>query len=193
MSDNKLDYIVIDFETANFDRYSAIQVGLVRFIGGEEKDSLESLIKPPTSFFIKEWTEKIHGLTLEDVKDAPCFDEVWENKVMPFINQTPNLPLVAHNAIFDMSVIRESCEFYGLDVPKIRYFDTLPLARKMWPELSHKLPDLGKHFNIKYKAHDALEDSRTCGLIVKIAAEEKKCTNIGQLLFSNNLCLKPIM
>ena len=36
---NKLDYIAIDFETANQYRNSACSVGLVRFIDGKESDS----------------------------------------------------------------------------------------------------------------------------------------------------------
>ena len=183
---NKLDFIVVDFETANFDRYSAIEIGLVRFVGGVEVDSMEALIKPPTTYFIQEWTDNIHHLTYDDVKNSPTFDEVWNNEVMPFINKTPKLPLVAHNAQFDMSVIRGSCEFYALEVPKFRYLDTLRISRKLWPELSHKLTDLGEHFNIQYRAHDALEDSRTCGKILLLAAEEKGAQSVGDLLFKIN-------
>lgn len=190
---NKLDFIVIDFETANWQRNSAIQVGLVRFVGGQEVDSMVALIKPPTTYFVEEWTKTIHGLCYEDVKDAPYFDEVWTNEVMPFINKTPNLPLVAHNATFDMSVIKGCCEYYGLDIPNIKYFDSLAIAKKVWPDVSHKLTSLGEQFNIQYRAHDALEDSRTCGKIVLIAAEEKNCNSVGLLLFTLHLTLKPLM
>ena len=36
---------------------------------------------------------------------------------------------------------------------------------------SHTLTELGTHFCIEYLAHDALEDSRTCGQIIKLAAD----------------------
>ena len=36
---------------------------------------------------------------------------------------------------------------------------------------SHKLTEIGTHFCIEYLAHDALEDSRTCGQIIKLAAD----------------------
>lgn len=190
--DNKLDFIVIDFETANFDRYSAIEVGLVRYVGGKAVDSMEALIKPPSNYFITEWTEKIHHLSYDDVKDCPTFDEVWSKQVMPFINKTPKLPLVAHNAMFDMSVIRGSCEYYGMDIPNIKYFDSLKIAKKVWPEDSHKLTDLGAKFNIEYNAHDALEDSYTCGKIILIAADLLQCDSVGSLLFNLHLCLSPL-
>ena len=44
--DMAFDYIAIDFETANTYANSACSVGLVRFIGGKETDSVHSLIPP---------------------------------------------------------------------------------------------------------------------------------------------------
>ena len=191
---SKLDYIVIDFETANWSRSSACSVGLVRFIDGRETDSLNALIKPPTGFFIKEWTETIHGLSYDDVRNEPYFPDIWQQQVMPFINKTPNLPLVAHNATFDMSVIKGCCDHYEMAVPNIRYFDSLPIARKTWPELkSHKLTYLGAHFGIEYKAHDALEDSRTCGLIVNLAADKWKVTTVEGLVTCCKCQIKPLV
>lgn len=100
-----LDYIAIDFETANQYGSSAISVGLVRYINGKETDDIYERICPPTDYFVQEWIDKVHHLTYADVKDSPKFPEVWDQKIIPFIEKTPGLPLVAHNAKFDMSVI----------------------------------------------------------------------------------------
>lgn len=179
---NKLDYITIDFETANYYRNSACQVGLVRFENGKEVDSLTALIKPAKMYFVPEFTENIHGISYDDVRDKPLFPEVWDTLVMPFINKK-KVPLVAHNAGFDMNVIRECCSYFGMELPELSYFDSLSLARSVWPEFeSHKLTELGKHFGIEYLAHDALEDSRTCGLIIGKAAEKCESESIGDLL-----------
>ena len=83
---NKLDYIAIDFETANHYMNSACSVGLVRFIDGQEVDSCYSLIHPAKMYFIPEWTETIHHITYKDVYNKPYFPEVWDTMVMPFIN-----------------------------------------------------------------------------------------------------------
>lgn len=190
---NKLDYIVIDFETANWNRNSACAVGLVRFINGKETDSVSSLIKPPTGFFIKEWTETIHGICYDDVRNKPYFPEIWQQIVMPFILKTPALPLVAHNATFDMSVIKGCCSQYKMDVPDLNYFDSLPIARRTWPELkSHKLTSLGEIFHIQYKAHDALEDSRTCGKIVALSADKWNVTSVEELVRCCNSSIKKL-
>ncbi len=180
----KLDYIAIDFETANYYKNSACAVGLVRFIDGKETDSVYSLIHPAKMYFIPEWTRDIHHISYEDVCNKPYFPEIWETMVLPFIDQTPGVPLVAHNGnMFDMPVIKGCCEYYQLPLPHFGYFDSLIVARKTWPKLrSHKLTDLGAHFNIEYLAHDALEDSRTCGQIIKLAADEWGVNSVEELL-----------
>ena len=111
--------------------------------------------------------------------------------VMPFIKKTPGIPLVAHNGnMFDMPVIQSCCEYFGMDVPKLEYFDSLVVAKKTWPELeSHKLTELGAHFGIEYLAHDALEDSRTCGQIIKLAADKWGVSSVEELL---KACGSPI-
>ena len=49
---DKLDYIAIDFETANYYKNSACSIGLVRFIDGKETDACYSLIHPAKMYFI---------------------------------------------------------------------------------------------------------------------------------------------
>ena len=63
-----LDYIAIDFETANQYGSSAISVGLVRYINGKETDNIYERICPPTDFFVQEWIDKVHHLTYADVQ-----------------------------------------------------------------------------------------------------------------------------
>lgn len=178
-----LDYITIDFETANQYGSSAISVGLVRFINGKESDSIYERICPPTDYFVQEWIDEIHHLTYNDVKNYPKFPEIWDQKIIPFIEKTPGLPLVAHNAKFDMSVIWDACNYYHHKLPGYNYFCSLQLSKKVWPEFErHALTFLGQKFGIEYLAHDALEDSRTCGLVVKLAAEKKNCRTVEELL-----------
>lgn len=181
---DKLNYIAIDFETANYYKNSACSVGLVRFIDGKETDSCYSLIHPAKMYFIPEWTETIHHISYDDVRDKPYFPEVWDTIVMPFINKNPDIPLVAHNGnMFDMPVIKNCCEYFGMEIPKLKYFDSLNIAKKTWPDFqSHRLTALGEYFKIDYLAHDALEDSRTCGQIIKYASEKCEVTSISDLL-----------
>lgn len=188
-----LDYIAIDFETANQYGNSAISVGLVRYIDGKEVDSMYELICPPSDLFVTDWIDKIHHIRYEDVKNKPKFPEVWDNKVVPFIEKTPGIPLVAHNAKFDMTVIWDACSFYHHKLPQYNYFCSFQVSKKVWPEFEHHaLTFLGQKFGIKYLAHEALEDSRTCGLIVKLAAEKIKAGNVEELLKKCGLKMEKI-
>ncbi len=178
-----LDFYVIDFETANNYANNACSVGVVRFVDGKETGRVYSLIHPAKMYFIPEWTEQIHHISYNDVRDKPYFPEVWDNTIMPFVNEKPGLPFVAHNAKFDMNVIKKCCEYYGMEVPDIEYFDSLKIAQRTWKDFeTHKLTYLAEHFGIIYQAHNALDDAITCGRIITMAAKEKNITNIKDLL-----------
>lgn len=141
------------------------------------------LLYPVKMNLISEWTEQIHCISYGDMHGKSYFPEIWDTIVMPFIKKTPDVPLVAHNASFDMNVIRQCCEYYGMPVPQISYFDSLAVARRTWPELeNHRLTYLGQHFGIVYNAHDALDDSRTCGKIIALAAEKWGVDDVDGLL-----------
>jgi DNA polymerase-3 subunit epsilon len=181
----KMDFITIDFETAQYSPESACSVGLVRYNNGKESDTFYSLIRPPVLYIRPDFTA-IHGLTVEDVENAPAFSELWESHILPFIGA---VPLAAHNAPFDMGVLKAALHWYDLNIPRLRYFDTLALSRRAWPELrSHALTRLGEAFNIRYQAHNALDDARTCGSIVLLAAEKSGALSISELL--NRMGLK---
>jgi DNA polymerase-3 subunit epsilon len=164
-----INFIAIDFETARKTRESACSIGLVKYEDGKVTDTFYSLIRPPKLYIRPDFTD-IHGLTVEDVKHAPRFADIWDSAVKSFIG---GFPLAAHFAPFDMSVLRTVLEWYGLPVPNLSYFCTRDLARHAWPGFdSYSLCDLAEHFNIIYNAHNALEDAKTCGRLVEMAAEK---------------------
>ncbi len=163
------DFITIDFETATCRPESAISVGLVKYRNYKPVSSYYSLIRPPNLYIRSDFTE-IHGLTVNDVRDAPDFGYLWKKEIKGFIGNTM---LAAHNAPFDMRVLKAVLEWYELGVPETSYFCTLNLARLAWSQLeSHALAALAKNFGIVYNAHNALEDALTCGKMVQLAAEK---------------------
>ena len=174
-----MNFITIDFETANYSQDSACAVGLVKFKDGEEIDAYYSLIRPPRLYIRPDFTE-IHGLTVDDVREAPRFKDVWENEIKPFIGDNP---LAAHNAQFDMGVLAAVLRWYKLQVPEFHYFCTCSLSRKTWLGLkSYALTALAANFGIIYDAHNALDDAKTCGKLVIMSANKYKCNNVNQLL-----------
>jgi DNA polymerase-3 subunit epsilon len=174
-----MNFVTIDFETANYSRESACSVGLVKYLDGKETDTFYSLIRPPKLYIRPDFTE-IHGLTVDDVKDAPTFADIWSSGIKPFIG---SLPLAAHNAAFDMGVLWAVLEWYSLEIPKLQYFCTCRLARHTWQGFeSYSLTALAERFGIVYNAHNALDDAMTCGKLVLMSAKKFKCANVAKLL-----------
>jgi DNA polymerase-3 subunit epsilon len=163
------NFTAIDFETGTFSPENAISIGLVKYRNYQIIDSYYSLIRPPTLYIRPDFTE-IHGLTINDVKDSPDFNYLWEHEIKEFIGTTL---LAAHHAAFDTRVLKSVLKWYGIPVPKLKYFCTCIMARHTWPAFeSHKLTTLAEQFGITYNAHNALEDAITCGKLVQLAAEK---------------------
>ena len=174
-----MNFVTIDFETAKYSRESACSVGLVKYINSKALDTFYSLIRPPKLYIRPDFTE-IHGITVDDVKNAPIFSELWDSNIKQFIG---DFPLAAHNAPFDMGVLWAVLEWYDLEIPKLPYFCTRSLASRVWPQQeSFSLPSLAENFGIVYNAHNALDDAMTCGKIVLMAAEKYRCESVNQLL-----------
>jgi DNA polymerase-3 subunit epsilon len=174
-----MNFVTIDFETANYSRESACSIGLVKFQDGKAEDTYYSLIRPPRLYIRPDFTD-IHGLTVDDVKDAPAFADIWDGEIKPFIG---DLPLAAHNAAFDMGVLSAVLDRYELDIPELPYFCTWKLARNTWFGLdSYSLTNLARYFGIVYNAHNALDDAMTCGKLVQMSSEKFDCANVEELL-----------
>ena len=92
------DFITIDFETGVYSPESAVSVGLVKYRNYKPVSTYYSLIRPPNLYIRPDFTEEVHGLTVDDVKDVPDFAYLWKNEIKIFIGKTT---LAAHNALDD--------------------------------------------------------------------------------------------
>jgi len=73
---------------------------------------------------------------------------------------------MAHNAMFDMTVLRSLFKLYNIDVPTLKYIDSLEIARKVYPFLrNHKLNTVCEHLEIDLNHHEALSDAKGSCLI----------------------------
>lgn len=158
-----MDFIAIDFETANPKRYSACSLAITVVKNSEVVDELYSLIKPPTPF--SHYNSAIHHIDEHQVKNAPNFLELWDVIDGLF---TPNQLVVAHNLAFDKSVLTKTLEYYHQVVPQFLCLDTLKTSRKLLPALNnYKLNTVCDYFNIDLlHHHNALDDSLACANIL---------------------------
>lgn len=174
-----LDFTAIDFETANSSPASACSVGLVRVRGGEVVATAGWLIQPPAGHDdFQEWNVRIHGIHPEDVRTAATWSEQFD-RLCSFAGADV---LVAHNAGFDLNVLRRASEATGEDCPPYRSLCSLQVARKVYELDSYRLPVAAAAAGFgDFSHHDALADARACAQIVIDAARRSDAADVFAL------------
>lgn len=174
------EWVVVDFETASI-RGTPCQLGAVKYRDGAEVDALEALIFQPPHLFAP-FNIMLHGITPADVAHAPKWPHV-RTELLEFVGSAP---LIAHNAPFDMGVIRDASDMWELEWPRVKYACTLTLARRVWPgQSSYSLLLLCSTLGIwadELHAHEALADARLAGAVLKHAMTDSSASTLDALL-----------
>lgn len=182
-----LSFVAIDFETANSSRASACSLGMTKVIDGVITDSRYELIKPPKGYdSFDPRNIAIHGISPRDVAGKDDFAELWPD-LYSFIG---GLPIIAHNASFDISVLRATLTASNLDWPELDYACTYVFSKNEFDLPRHRLPDVALAAGVQWdnaQHHDALFDSRVCAEIVISMAIKKNAGELQDLLDSMNL------
>ena len=153
--------IVFDTETTGLDPISGdrlVEIGCIelvnRFPTGQ---TFHCYFNPERD--MPEAAFKVHGLSVEFLKDKPLFSHKVE-ELIAFLGEAP---LVAHNAIFDLGFLNAELERAGkAAVSRDRLVDTLLLARRKHPGGSNRLDDLCMRYRIDNSRrikHGALLDA----------------------------------
>jgi DNA polymerase-3 subunit epsilon len=175
-----MDFVAFDVETANEHRRSACEISLVRVVNGQIEERFSSLIKPHPTLAFNPWNVRIHGITQEDVKDSPEFDVIAKD-LFAFIDQ---LPIVAHNASFDMSVLRRTAELYALELPSLPFYCTRVLSERL-PSLdlaSYALANVCEALGIPFlETHRAEADATACASITLSLADATEASGLLDL------------
>ncbi|OEU88729.1 DNA polymerase III subunit epsilon [Streptomyces abyssalis] len=149
-------YAVVDVETTGLARDDRIVSAAVYRLDarGEVEDHWYSTVNPqrdpgPT------W---IHGLTSEDLADAPLFTEIADD----LATRLDGRVLVAHNAVFDWSMIAREYARARRTPPVRQRLCTIALSKQLsLPLPNHKLESLAAHYGVaQQRAHHALDDAR---------------------------------
>jgi DNA polymerase III subunit epsilon len=161
-----MNFLAIDFETANHRPDSACAVGLVRIVNGVIAKKAVHLIRPPTREFVFTY---IHGLSWRDVAQQEDFGGLWP-KIEPLFSGAEFL--AAHNASFDKRVLAACCATYGLPMPRQTFQCTVQVARRTWGIYPTKLSNVCESLNIELNHHEALSDAMACAQIMLQAGKE---------------------
>ncbi|UOQ56221.1 3'-5' exonuclease [Leucobacter allii] len=174
-----VDFTAIDFETANSHPSSACSVGLARVRDGAVVDRAEWLIRPPAGHaqFLP-FNIKIHGITPGMVASAPEWGEQLA-RLREFIGDDV---AVAHNASFDMGVIRAACAETVTPTPRLRYLCSVQVSRKTYDIPSHRLPLAAAAAGFgDFAHHEALADAEACAAIIVDAARRHGAADVPAL------------
>lgn len=163
-----MNFVAVDVETANSSLSSICQVGAALFSDGKLCRTWETLVNPEEYF--DPFNEGIHGITEEKVRYSPTWCTAFD-ALRPLIE---GKVVVSHTAFDRVSFLR-ACEKNSVPISEARWLDSAKVVRRAWPEFSkagYCLANVAAHFDIAYRAHDALEDARCAGeiLIRAIAA-----------------------
>jgi DNA polymerase-3 subunit epsilon len=172
-----MDFVAIDFETANNKTSSACALGLAIVSDGVIVDNPSWLIKP-TPLYFKPFNIRIHGINEQRVKDVPTFRELWPEIYLYLENKI----LVAHSASFDIKVLYSALGIQNILPPPYEYACSLKVSRKVWPFLNrHGLDNVAKFLKLDFNHHDASEDAYASAHIVLEAAKTLKVNNLYEL------------
>lgn len=175
--------LAIDFETANQASESACSIGYCLWDNGEIIRSDEILIRPHRRFsYFNYFNIQIHGITPEMVKDADDWPAVYGQIAHMFIDSV----VIAHNARFDIAVLRAINRLYGIEMNDFIFLDTVTISRIMHPFLpNHKLNTVCDYLNVDLNHHHAGSDALGCLAIMMDTMDaygEYDVENIMELL-----------
>ena len=160
-----MDFIAVDFEIANNNLNSACSLGIVFVAHNQIIEKKHYFIKPPVLKFNQKMVE-IHGITLDQVRNAKNFKEIWEEIHDIFNGENV---IVAHNAQFDMSVLYSCLIEYNLPLPDFPFMDSISISAKAMDgnKVGNSLKDRLAFFQIPLENHhDALADAVACAELV---------------------------
>ena len=174
-------YIVLDTETTGLDPddgHKIIEIGCVEILDRNvTENTFHKYINPEREIDIE--ASKVHGLTLNNLKDKPIFSEIYDD----FLEYVDKSPIIIHNAPFDVgflkkeySILKDKKSFLDNEI-----IDSLKLARKKSPGKKNTLDALCERYSVDSSdrtLHGALLDARL------LAHVYLKMT-VGQNNFSN--------
>ncbi len=161
----KAKFVVFDIETTGFSQTydRIIEIAAVKIENGIISDKFETFVNPEME--ISEKITELTTITNEMVENADKIDVA----LTKFLEFSQDAIMVAHNASFDIGMIKANMERLGVPSIDFPVIDTLNLFRASYnkDELPEKgvskfnLKVLSKYFKIKQEQHHrAIDDTR---------------------------------
>lgn len=182
-----MTFTAIDFETAH--AQFPCEIGICKVEDGVIQSTQSWLIKPACFPYMDYWCYKTHGISSEMLKEEPSFADLWST-LKPLLEDTL---IVAHNAPFDIGVLRSSLGWYDLAMPHSEYVCSVSLSRRVWKGLeSYSLSHLCALHDIRFLHHRAGSDAEACANLVLKMSETLFVSSMEELIQMAHLPLKKL-
>lgn len=156
--------IVLDTETTGLstaDGHRIIEIGCIELVNRRLTGrNYHRFLNPDRA--IDEGAERVHGISIEDLRDQPRFPEIAA-ELLDFL---AGAELVIHNAEFDVGFLDHELKLMRHPNPAISehasVLDTLSLARELHPGQRNSLDALCKRYEVdatNRELHGALIDA----------------------------------
>ncbi len=126
-------FLALDVETANADYSSICQIGIAEFVNGQITNKWSTLINPEAYF--DPFNVFIHGISEEDVKDAPTFDKIYQELFERISDK-----ITVHHMPFDKIAISRACLENNLNIIQCKM---VRFSKDCYEELGNNLPTEG--------------------------------------------------
>ena len=154
-------YIVFDVETPNRENSRMSAIGITVIENGSITDHFFSYVDPEQRF--DSFNSELTGIDENTVSGSPAFPELWK-QIRPLMESGT---LVAHNAQFDLGVLRRCLRDYNICwKPKAQAICTVLIGRRILPDISHRLNHMCAYYGINLHHHQADSDSQACAEIL---------------------------
>lgn len=161
-----LPFAVVDVETTGFspklhDRI--VEIAIVRITAdGSLLDEFGTLVNPGRDL----GPTDIHGISAEEVLDAPTFEEIAGDVVQ----RLEGAVFVAHNVRFDLDFVGSELSRAGVFLPGVPALCSLKLAYRMHPGLAnHQLATCCAAVGFDHvRAHSALDDAKAVAALMSV-------------------------
>jgi DNA polymerase III epsilon subunit-like protein len=178
--------VAIDLETTGLsplvDRI--IEIAAVKITSRGETEVFHQLINPLTD--ITPANAAIHGLTNEDLKNAPTLKRPMRS-LWDFVGRTQ---ILAHNALFDGAFLVKGSHDFLIELPPVRVFDSAKFARALLKNAeseaqgkapqNFRLSTLAEFFQVPLHHHIALEDTYACLKVMAALIERTPSEKLGE-------------
>jgi DNA polymerase-3 subunit epsilon len=186
-----LDFVAVDVETANSQRGSICAFDVAVVQDGQVTRAESWLSRPPASL---DWFDdrniSIHGIRPASVTDQPSFAE----RLAQILDIVGDLPVVAHNAAFDIGAIRQGCDAAGVDWPRLTYGCSLILSRRVLNLLSYRLPIVCSELDVSLSDHhNAGADAEAAARVTIALADRRNAGTLDELASGAHVRLGQLM